>query len=114
MGSKWRDQWARMGLTLDGVLNHEISPRQSQSQNRVVCALLLLSPFPPQQDLCLSAGSCVLVGKNLLGMMFSDKSKMEKNVYHMLRYLCFKNKKTECVCVQVRMCVCTKKFASQL
>lgn len=56
----------------------------------------------------------MLVGENLLGMMFSDKSKMEKNVYHMLRYLCFKNKKTECVCVQVRMCVCTKKFASQL
>ena len=60
------------------------SPRQSQSQNHVVCASLLLSLFPLQQDLCLSARSCVLVGKNLLGMMFSDKSKMEKNVYHRL------------------------------
>lgn len=26
------------------------SPRQSQSQNHVVCASLLLSPFPLQQD----------------------------------------------------------------
>lgn len=74
------------------------SPRQSQGQNHVVCASLLLSPFPLQQDLCLSAGSCVLVGKNLLGMMFSDKRKMGENVYHMLTCVLKTKRPSVCVC----------------
>lgn len=54
-----------MGLTLDGVLNHEIRVLDKVRVRIVWCVPYCYSLLHTTTGPCLSAGSCVLVGKNL-------------------------------------------------
>ena len=97
MRSNWRDQWARMGLTLDRVLKHGIRVLD-KVRVRIMWFVPHCYSLRFHYNRTLSAGSCVLVGKNLLGMMFNDKRKMEKNVYHMLTCVLKTKRPSVCVC----------------